>query len=115
VNGISFGNYYSDPFIIAACTVWYSPATKAIVEFDIIFETDYNWGYAGPTSETELGDTNLMDLQNIATHELGHAVGLADVYEGCPEVTMYGISEEGETKKRTLEGPDVTGILILYE
>lgn len=107
VNGISFGNYYSDPDIIGACTVWYSPATKQIVEFDIIFETDFTWGDATVNPE-------VMDLQNIATHELGHALGLADVYEGCPEVTMYGYSEEGETKKRTLEEPDVTGILILY-
>jgi len=107
VNGISFGNYYSDPGIIGACTVWYSPATKQIVEFDIIFETDFEWGDADAYP-------SVMDLQNIATHELGHALGLADVYEGCPEVTMYGYSGEGETKKRTLEEPDVTGILILY-
>lgn len=114
-NAISFGNYYLDPDIIAACTAWYNPATKQIVEFDIVFETDYTWGDAGPTNETEPGDPNIMDLQNIATHELGHAVGLADVYEDtCSEVTMYGYSIEGETKKRTLEEPDVIGILELY-
>lgn len=107
-NAICFGDYYSDPGIIAACTVWYSPATKTIVEFDIIFETDYTWGDATV-------DPTVMDLQNIATHELGHAVGLADVYEDtCSEVTMYGYSVEGETDKRTLEEPDVTGILELY-
>jgi len=114
-NAISFGNYYLDPDIIAACTAWYNPATKQIVEFDIVFETDYTWGDAGPTNETEPGDPNIMDLQNIATHELGHGVGLADVYEDtCSEVTMYGYSIEGETKKRILEEPDVIGILELY-
>lgn len=107
-NAICFGNYYSDPGIIAACTVWYNPATKAIVEFDITFETDFEWGDAG-------SDTSVMDLQNIATHELGHALGLADVYDtGCSDVTMYGYSVEGETEKRTLEGPDITGIQALY-
>jgi len=110
-NAICFDDYYSDPDIIGACTVWYNPATKQIVEFDIVFETDYPWGDA-----TNLNTPNVMDLQNIATHELGHAVGLADVYEdACSEVTMYGYSVEGETKKSTLEEPDVTGILILYE
>jgi hypothetical protein len=114
-NAICFGDYYLDPGIIGAATVWYNPATKTIVEFDIVFETDYTWGYAGTTSETELGDTSVMDLQNIAIHELGHGVGLDDVYEDtCSEVTMYGISVEGETKKRTLEEPDIIGILILY-
>lgn len=80
-----------------------------------MFETNHTWGYAGPTNETELGDLNVMDLQNIATHELGHGVGLADLYEtSCSEVTMYGYSTEGETKKRTLEEPDIIGIQKLY-
>jgi len=107
INAISFEDYYSDPGIIGACTVWYNPATKEIVEFDIVFETNYTWAIGA--NETE------MDVQNIVTHEFGHAVGLADVYdEGCSEMTMYGYSIEGETKKRTLEDPDVTGLLILY-
>jgi len=107
-NALCFDNYYLDPGIIAACTVWYSPATKEIVEFDITFESDFAWGDA-------TGNSELMDLQNIATHELGHGVGLADVYETeCSDVTMYGYSMEGETKKRTLEEPDIIGILELY-
>ena len=107
VNAISFGDYYSNPDIIGACMIWYSPATKTIVEFDIIFETNYTWGVSG----AEI----LMDLQNIATHELGHAVGLADIYETeCAAVTMYGYSSYGETDKSSLELPDITGIKQLY-
>jgi len=114
-NAITFDDYYTDPGIIGACMVWYNPATKQIVEFDIVFETDFAWGYAGPTNEEELVDTSVMDLQNIATHELGHAVGLADVYETeCSDVTMFGYSTEGETKKRTLAEADITGIQRLY-
>ena len=56
-----------------------------------------------------------MDLQNIATHELGHAVGLDDIYTStCSEVTMYGYSTYMETKKRTLEQPDIKGISGIY-
>ncbi|MHC4388721.1 MAG: matrixin family metalloprotease [Planctomycetota bacterium] len=107
-NAISFANYYLDPDIIGACTIWYSPATKTIVEFDIVFETDYTWGDADD-------DPGVMDLQNIAIHDLGHALGLSDVYEtDCSEVTMYGYSGNGETKKRDIEEPDVIGILELY-
>lgn len=107
-NALSFGDRYSDPNVIAATVVWYNPATKAIVEFDITFETDYTWGNADL-------DPTVMDLQNIATHELGHGVGLADVYDStCSEVTMYGYSTWGETKKRTLEAPDITGLQKLY-
>jgi len=80
-----------------------------------MFDTDYTWGNAGLTSETELGDTSVMDLQNIATHELGHGVGLADIYSStCSAVTMYGYSDYGETQKRTLETPDITGLQTLY-
>jgi len=106
-NAISFGDYPTDG-VIAVTTVWYNPATKAIVEFDIMFDTDWTWGDATVSS-------TVMDLQNIATHEFGHGVGLGDVYEdACSAVTMYGYSDYGETQKRTLEPPDVTGLQTLY-
>jgi len=113
-----FANY-DEPGVIAVTVVWGyfigRPSNRRIIEFDILFDTDWPWGYAGPTDEDALGDTDIMDLQNIATHELGHGVGLDDLYEdACSEVTMYGYSTYGETKKRTLETPDITGIQELY-
>ncbi len=106
-NAITFGDYPTTG-VIAVTTVWYNPATKSIVEFDIEFDTDWTWGDAtiNPT---------VMDLQNIAVHELGHGLGLADVYESaCSIVTMYGYSDYGETIKRTLEAPDIKGLQTLY-
>lgn len=106
-NAISFGNYPTEN-VIAVTTVWYNSVTKAIVEFDVMFDTDWAWG------DTTV-DSTMMDLQNIATHELGHGVGLADVYDtACSAVTMYGYSDYGETQKRTLEQPDITGLQTLY-
>ena len=91
------------------------------------------WGiFSGPSSRRELtewdqefndanftwsmsGEAGKMDFENIATHELGHACGMNDQYSSsCKEVTMYGYGANGETKKRTLEAPDITGISILY-
>jgi len=106
-NAITFGDYPTAG-VIAVTTVWYNPALKAIVEFDVMFDTDWTWGDA--TKEPAK-----MDLQNIATHEFGHGVGLNDVYDSvCSPVTMYGYSDYGETQKRTLESPDIKGLLTLY-
>jgi predicted Zn-dependent protease len=114
-NAISFGNYPTEG-VIAVTTVWYNPATKAIVEFDVMFDTDWTWGDAEATATTDPNDpTAVMDLQNIATHELGHGVGLADVYDSaCSAVTMYGYSNYEETQKRDLALPDITGLQTLY-
>lgn len=110
-NEFVFGDYPDDR-VIAVAVVWgyFSgpPGLRKIVEFDVLFDTDFVWGNATI-------DPTVMDLQNIATHEIGHGVGLADIYEdSCSEVTMYGYSTKGETKKRTLEPQDITGIQKLY-
>ncbi|MBA7480402.1 hypothetical protein ES707_15856 [subsurface metagenome] len=117
-NEIVFGDYPEEG-VIAVCIVWGyfrgPPTQREIIEFDIMFDIDFTWGYAGETSETELGDTDVMDLQNIVTHEFGHGVGLADLYDNkASEQTMYGYATEGETKKRTLESGDIAGIQALY-
>jgi predicted Zn-dependent protease len=107
-NAIVFGDNYQDPNVIALTSVWYNTRTRAILEFDMSFEEDFKWGDASQ-------DSSLMDLQNIATHELGHAFGMGDVYkDACLAVTMYGYSDYGEIEKRTLEQPDIKGLQTLY-
>ena len=105
VNAIDFGDYPDDR-VIAVTSVWYTPRGKQIVEFDLRFNTRFSWGDANPEK---------MDLQNIATHELGHGIGLDDIYSTtCSEVTMYGYSSYGEVQGRTLEQPDITGLQKMY-
>ena len=106
-NSIEFGDYPDDN-AIAVTSVWYTPAGRQLVEFDQLYNTRFVWGDAAV-------DGTKMDLQDIATHELGHAAGLADIYStACSTVTMYGYSAYGETSKRTLEQPDITGLQKMY-
>jgi len=106
-DAIAFGDYPNSG-VIAVTSVWYNRFTRRIVEFDMLFNTDFAWGDATV-------DPAKMDLQNIATHELGHSVGLSDIYSSaCSAVTMYGYSNYGETQKRSLEQPDITGLQKIY-
>lgn len=74
-----------------------------------MFDTDYEWTTDGNSESTK------MDLGNIATHEFGHGIGLADLYnDSASEQTMYGYADYGETKKETIEDGDRAGLKELY-
>lgn len=118
LNEVMFG-VIEDPGVIAVTIIWGifagPPKGRELVEWDMVFNTDFNWGNAGPTNETGLGDTAIMDFLNIATHETGHAAGLGHPSDACTEETMYRFAETGETKKRTLHTGDIAGIKDLYK
>ena len=110
-NEMVFGDYPQDG-VIAVAIVWGyfggRPSNRQITEFDILFDTDFVWGDGEANQE-------LMDLQNIATHEIGHGLGLGDLYNtACIHETMYGFSTEGDIKKRDLNEGDIEGIQALY-
>jgi hypothetical protein len=110
-NVLVFGAY-ADPNVIGVTNVWGyfagPPQTRALVEWDMLLNTRFSWGDGG-------ANPNVMDLQNIVTHELGHSAGLADLYEaGCNLETMFGYSSLGEITKRTLNAGDILGIQALY-
>lgn len=108
-NELTFGDYPEDG-VIAVCRVWFYrfARDKRIVEFDILFDNaDFDWGTDG--------SSGVMDMQNIATHEIGHGLGLADLYDDkWADQTMYGYASEGETIKRDLAAGDIAGIQALY-
>lgn len=110
-NEVYFANIAQEG-AIAITIVWGifkgPPSQRELVEWDQVYDqTDFDWSAAGETGK--------MDFENIATHELGHSVGLADLYDSfCSEQTMYGYADYGETKKRTLEAGDTKGAKELY-
>lgn len=99
---------YKKKSVIAITSVWYNRATMAIAEFDMLFNTYYAWG------DADINKT-VMDICNIATHELGHSIGLADLYSDTYNyVTMYGYASYGETLKRSLDQNDIDGLHAIY-
>lgn len=85
------------------------PRDRELVEWDQVYDdVDYEWSNSGAS--------DAMDFENIATHELGHSVGLNDLYESaCNQETMYGYADFGEIIKRDLNTGDITGIKKLYK
>jgi bacillopeptidase F (M6 metalloprotease family) len=54
-------------------------------------------------------------VQNVATHEAGHVVGLDDLYDiGYSGLTMYGYVSYKETMKISLEAGDIAGAQSLW-
>ena len=107
VNSVSFG-LYAPAGVMAVTTVWYSAKEGRIIEFDMLFDEHWAWGDATLNPSKN-------DLQNIATHEFGHIIGLSDLTNTvCSTNTMYAYSSIGETYKRTLDTGDIKGLLLLY-
>ncbi len=110
-NEVYFGNI-KERGAIAITIVW---ATRfdvnnlgQIVEWDHVYDQiDFGWSLTGAADK--------MDFDNIATHELGHTLGMDDLYDlVCSAQTMYGYADYGEIIKRTLETGDINGINLLY-
>ena len=88
----------------------YNPSTGEISSASIKFDSNDSW-FVSPTQNCT-GSGGSQDIQNVATHELGHAVGLGHVSDTL--LTMYPHSTAGETLKRTLGNGDRTGMAHLY-
>jgi hypothetical protein len=105
INGISFGE--EEEGIIAVTSIWYYTLSREIVEVDTLFNTHYSWSLSG--------ESGMMDLGNIATHEFGHWLLLEDLYnKPAGDQTMFGYSTYGEISKQTLESGDIAGIEAIY-
>ncbi len=111
INEVYFADIDS-PGTIAVTIVWgiFSGPTfnRQLVEWDQVYDdVSFGWSYNGEAGK--------MDFENIATHELGHAIGMGHPSDGCAEETMYRFASYGETKKRTLNAGDIAGIFGLYK
>lgn len=89
--------------VVAVCYTW--SKANIIKEFDIVFNNK-NWAWS--TS----GQSGKMDVGAIATHEVGHALGLD--HSNIQDAVMYPKVKQGDISNRTLHPDDSTGISRLY-
>lgn len=95
----------------------FDASSGAVVDADIYFNAQsFSWAVVDDASED-----NFVDVQNIATHEIGHLIGLDhssvslfETEDDLAEATMFYASEAGETSRRTPSSDDVKGVKNLY-
>jgi hypothetical protein len=103
-NEIGVGCTVGPDDTVAETTLWPN-ALNQTIEVDIIFNANLPWGNSG----------NVYIVQNIATHELGHVIGLNDLHDpSYANETMYYATDRGETCKEVPSAGDVYGAQSLY-
>ncbi|HVL81557.1 MAG TPA: hypothetical protein VM840_08200 [Actinomycetota bacterium] len=109
VNTVRFSSNLCEQRTHVACILLQSdPETGKPQGWDIVLDPLYPWGTsAGPW----------LDLRAVLTHELGHAIGLADQGRSATtcdprraSLTMFSCTWPGDTVKRTLALGDALGV-----
>lgn len=104
VNLVVFRNASNGSAI--ATTYWWS-TSSGIIDADIVFWDAGFRFFAGAS-----GCTAGFYIEDIATHEFGHALGLG--HSTIHGATMYPSVSSCNTSNRTLDADDVAGVQWLY-
>jgi Matrixin len=124
-DGISTFGFDAEPDldrVLGATSFVVDTLTGEIVESDVFFNSIFTWSTAAA------GDASRFDLQSVATHEIGHFLGLGHSAIGETEIrpdggrrvlasgaVMFPISlGRGVTSDRTLQPDDIAGVSDLY-
>ena len=101
---------------IAVTYTWYIPSTGEVVDQDVIMNANLPGSYTSVGNPDQVcGGLTSYDVRNILTHEVGHWVGLDDLYGSVDQdLTMYGYGDKGELKKDTLSNGDKLGMVAIY-
>jgi hypothetical protein len=97
--------------VIGAAVMCFDRTGRVIRDADLALNATQHWERVSGEPESR----HSYDIQSILTHELGHWLGLEDVYSASSSrQTMHGNTQYGETRKRTPALGDVIGLQEAY-
>ncbi len=100
---------------LAITTTSFEPASGKILDADIEFNTP-NFTFTTVDAPPCVGGFNFScvasDIQNTATHEIGHMIGLS--HSGAASSTMFISAAPGETTKRSLDDGSKNFVCLNY-
>ncbi len=102
---------------LGMCRWWSNGATKegykSILEADTWFASDKKW-----TTDLSKATGSTFDIQSVAVHELGHTIGLGDLYtlpsSDSRKYDWNQVMNSYDGAQRTLGNGDLVGAQILY-
>lgn len=84
--------------------IFYDPTSGKILDADTHYNPLKKWSTSG--------DVNSIDVQSVATHEIGHQLGLD--HSAYSSATMFWSTGQGDTSTRSLHSDDIAGVCYLY-
>ncbi|HEY8475665.1 MAG TPA: matrixin family metalloprotease, partial [Chloroflexota bacterium] len=90
--------------VLAVTCTWYEMggSPRPAIEFDMEIDPEWEWTTGSPVR---------VDLESVAVHEFGHALGLAHSQDSS--AVMYASYSEGSVKRELTED-DLAGLYALY-
>jgi hypothetical protein len=109
LSGAEWDDANFDPFAFAYTFMWFDPRNGELRGSDMLFNGGR--GELGVCPETGCVG-KMVDLENVATHEAGHFLGLSHSDER--NTTMWCGAQADEITKRNLSSDDIAGVCAIY-